>query len=65
MNELKQDSLMSLRQAATRLNISTRALYRLIARKEIARPVKVGGSSKLCESDLDTYLTRLKQTRKA
>ena len=55
--------LISLKAAAARLDLSLRAVYRLIARGDLPRPVKVGGSSKLFISDLDAYLESLKATR--
>ncbi len=61
MNSIEQ--LMSLPVAAKRLDISLRALYRLMASGQISRPVKVGRSSKLCESDLVQYLAKLKSER--
>ena len=63
MNSSVTENLISLPQAAARLDISVRALYRLMARNELPKPVKVGGSSKLFRSDLDGYLDRLKSTR--
>lgn len=64
MTDTTTDNLISLPAAANQLDISVRGLYRLIARKEIAVPVKVGSSSKLFESDLDAYKTRLKSRRR-
>jgi len=58
------DSFISLREAAKILNISVHALYRLMARQELPPPVKVGGSSKLFESDITTYQERLRASRK-
>lgn len=65
MIEAEAKQLISLPEAATRLDISVRGLYRLMARQELAQPVtvKVGGASKLFVSDLETYLNRLKSTR--
>lgn len=57
------DTLLSLSKAAQRLDISVRALYRLMARHDLPPPVKVGGASKLYQSDLDSYLARLKERR--
>lgn len=59
----EQDRLISLRQAASRLGISTRALYRLMAKGDIPPPVKVGGASRLYESDLNAYMDQLKEKR--
>ena len=64
MTTTTTDNLISLPTAADQLDISVRGLYRLIARREIAVPVKVGGSSKLFESDLDDYKARLKSRRR-
>ena len=63
MNTTQPDNLISLPCAASQLDISVRGLYRLIARKELPNPVKVGGSSKLFESDLEGYKARLKEQR--
>lgn len=58
------EQLVSLSAAATKLDVSLRSLYRLMAQREIAPPVKVGRSSKLFQSDVDSYLQRLKSQRK-
>ncbi len=63
MDTSTTDNLISLPKAAARLDISVRALYRLMARNEIPKPVKVGGSSKLFQSDLDAYLEHLRGKR--
>lgn len=63
MNTTQSDNLISLSNAAHQLNISVRGLYRLIARKELPNPVKVGGASKLFESDLESYKAQLKEQR--
>ncbi|PTX92333.1 helix-turn-helix domain-containing protein [Opitutus sp. ER46] len=55
--------LMSLKDAASRLDLSLRAVYRLIARGLLPRPVKVGGASKLFESDIQSYLASLRAQR--
>ena len=57
------DCLISLNSAADRLAISVRKLYRLIAEGELPRPVKIGRASKMCESDIQTYVERLKSQR--
>ncbi len=63
MNITQPDDLISLPRAAARLDVSVRGLYRLIANQELPRPVKIGGSSKLFESDLNGYLNRLRKRR--
>lgn len=62
-SSIAPETLLSLPKAARRLDISVRALYRLMARGELPPPVKVGGASKLYESDLGNYLAKLKQRR--
>jgi len=57
------DQLVSVSDAASRLDISLRSLYRIIARRELPAPVKVGRLSKLCESDLNSYIQHLKSQR--
>jgi excisionase family DNA binding protein len=59
-----ESDLISLRCAAQRLNISLRGLYRLIANRTLPVPVKVGGSSKLFRSDIESYLESLKTSRR-
>jgi excisionase family DNA binding protein len=59
----EHDSLISIRTVSVRLDLSIRAVYRLIARNEFPPPVKVGGASKFYESDLETYLNRLRSER--
>ncbi|MFO1501425.1 MAG: helix-turn-helix domain-containing protein [Verrucomicrobiota bacterium] len=59
----RTEQLVSVSLAASRLDISLRSLYRLIAHGELPPPLKVGRSSKLCQSDLDTYVQRLKSQR--
>ena len=54
----------SLKAAAQRLDISLRSIYRLIARGVLPRPVKVGGASKLFESDIRNYVASLQAQRR-
>ena len=58
------DKLMRIPAAAEVLDISVRQLWRLITMNELPRPVKIGRSSKLFVSDIDTYMDRLKAKRK-
>lgn len=55
------EQLVSVEAAAARLDVSRRRLYRLIARRELPQPLKVGRCSKLCASDLAAYIQRLQQ----
>lgn len=63
MNAIEQEQLVSVRALASRLGLSTRGVYRLVARGQFPPPVKVGGASRWCESDLEEYLSRLKAAR--
>jgi excisionase family DNA binding protein len=57
------EKLISIRVAAQRLDLSVRAVYRLIARGEIPRPIKVGGATRFFESDIANYFESLKSQR--
>ena len=63
MTPQTNDQLVSLKSAAQRFNLSLRGLYRLMARGILPRPVKVGGSSKLFEADLQAYAASLRAQR--
>lgn len=52
-----------LTEVAMRLGISPRSLYREIARGHFPRPVKIGRSSRVLESDIDAYFAKLKRER--
>ena len=52
-------TLVSIPTAAQHLNISVRGVYRLIARGDLPRPIKVGGSTKFSERQLRAYLDAL------
>ncbi len=54
---------MSLEDVAEKLGVSSRSVRRLIARGDLAKPVKVLSSPRLYNSDVTTYLERLKQKR--
>jgi predicted DNA-binding transcriptional regulator AlpA len=58
-----QDTFVSLKGTAQRLDLSVRAVYRLIARGILPRPVKVGGATKFFESDLKNYFDSLRTKR--
>ncbi len=65
MNAVQEERLISIREVGLRLNLSVRAVYRLISSNEFPRPVKVGGATRFYASDLDGYLSRLKEGRKS
>jgi excisionase family DNA binding protein len=57
------EKLISLKETAEMLDLSVRAVYRLIARGILPRPVKVGGATKFFESDLKNYFDSLRTKR--
>ena len=58
--------LLSMRQVADRLNISIRSVWRLIARGELSKPVKMGKQIlRFIPSEIEAYIERLKQNRGA
>ena len=63
MNTTTTERLVDLPTVAERLGISTRQVYRFIARGELRPPVKVGRSSRLPESEVAAFLERLLQER--
>jgi len=58
-----KEHLLSLDEVGKRLALSKRAVYRLIAKGSLPKPVKVGGATRLYESDLEEFLTNLKTNR--
>ena len=59
------DRLVSIRNVGHQLDLSTRAVYRLVAKGDIPPPVKVGGATRFYQSDLDHYMNRLKAGRQS
>jgi predicted DNA-binding transcriptional regulator AlpA len=62
-NPETNEHLISLPVAPSRLDVSLRSFYRLIAQGELPPPVKVGRSSKMFQSDLSGYVQKLKAQR--
>lgn len=60
---MKREQLLTIREAAERIRISVREVYRLIAKSELPKPIKVGRASRLFESDIKEYLERLRRQR--
>lgn len=50
-------------EAAERLSISVRSLYRLIAAQEFPGLLKVGGCRRVSSSEIDAYMDRVKRNR--
>lgn len=59
-----KEHLLSLAEVGERLCLSKRAIYRLIAKGSLPKPVKIGGATRLCESDLEHFIETLKAARR-
>jgi excisionase family DNA binding protein len=62
-SEIIEDRLIKLRTVAGKLDICVRNVWRLIASGELPKPVKVGRSARLYESEVRSYLEKLKNQR--
>lgn len=61
MNTQNQpDRLITIRAVAERLELSIRSVYRLIKARRFPKPVKVGGATRLFESDVTAFLSALR-----
>lgn len=58
------NTMISLKDVAARLSLSTRAVYRLIASGTLPRPFKVGGAVRFLESDIEKFFENLQATRR-
>lgn len=58
-------ALLEIPEAAARLRICVRLYYRLVQKKQLPPILKVGRKSLVLESDVDAYIERLIQQRKA
>jgi excisionase family DNA binding protein len=59
------ERLLPLKEAALAIGVSVREVYRLIARGELPRPVKVGRATRIPESEVAAYIENLKRRRGA
>lgn len=59
------DHFLSLKDVAARLHVSIRSVWRLIARGEFPKPVKVGEALRIIPSEFEAYIEGLKQKRGA
>ncbi len=55
--------LLTIREVAGRLCLSTRAVYRLVADGALPCPVKIGAASRFYESDIRDFLEKLRKQR--
>ena len=63
-NNNSKEHLLTLADVGERLSLSKRAVYRLIAKGDLPKPVKLGGATRLYESDLEEFFQTLKSERK-
>jgi len=63
-NEAVTERLLTLEKVAETLGVNKRTVYRLIAKKELPQPLKVGHSVRLSVSDVTEYFERLKLQRR-
>ena len=54
-----ENRLLTLNETARRLSICRRSLERLMAAGKFPRPLKIGRSSRVPESDVASYLAKL------
>ena len=59
------DRLVDLKRVAALLGVCGRTVHRLIAAGELRPPVKVGRASRWFVSDVEGYMSKLKQQRDA
>lgn len=59
------DRLMKVDEVAFMLGVSSRSVWRLIARKNLPDPVKVGRCVRLPLSDVRAYVDKIKSCRSA
>lgn len=58
-----QDRLLDLPELASRLTVSKRSVWRLVASGDLVPPVKIGHSVRWFEADIRTYLDKKRQQR--
>jgi excisionase family DNA binding protein len=57
------DTLLTFAEAARRIGISVRQVYRLIHRGDLPPAVKVGRAARIPESEVAAYIENLKRRR--
>jgi len=60
----EKDRLLKLRDAAARIAMNVRTLYRLIEAGKFPQPVKVGRLTLVPESDVTAFIEKLKKERR-
>lgn len=65
LEQVAQERLVTIKEAALMLGISVRAFYRLMAAGELPSALKVGRASRIAVSEINAYIDRLKEKRDA
>lgn len=63
-SDIMPERLIALGKVAEILGVNKRTVYRLIAKRELPQPLKVGHSVRLSVSDVTEYFERLKLQRR-
>ena len=56
-------TLLDINEASTRLHVCKRMIYRLVQKKDLPPPVKVGGKSLFLETDIEGFIARRVEAR--
>ena len=57
------DKMLDVNAGAILLGASVRTVWRLVAAKVLPKPVRIGGSTRWFESDLEEFQRRLRESR--
>ena len=57
------DKMLDVNAVAILLGASVRTIWRLVATKVLPKPVRVGGSTRWFESDVEEFQRKLKERR--
>jgi len=49
-------ALLSVKQVAVRLNVSKRTVWRLVSSGELIQPIKIGGSTRWRQAEVDAWI---------
>jgi excisionase family DNA binding protein len=60
-----EERLMTVQEVAALLSSSVRQVWRLIAKGDLAKPVRVGRSARIPSGDWEAYLQKLRVERDA
>ena len=57
------DKMLDLNPVAILLGVSVRTVWRLVSSKVLPKPVRIGGSTRWFESDLEAFQRKLREER--